>query len=417
MTYYRTASATSASLTTGADLLTGTNSLPQFVCEMALGNNPGDASYTWTDVSAYLRSFHISRGRQYELNAMQASTCDIVLKNLDRRFEPGYSSSPYYPNIRPMVPVRMSAVLNSNTYILFTGFVERFPQNRTGPSYAETQIQAVDGFELLTNATLPGATYPSELTGARIGRVLDAVSWSTSARSIATGQSTITSYSFLDTDNVVPLAHIQDVELSELGTFFITNDGRAKFQDRRSLGSTNQATFTDQPSVDTGDIGYSDIVVSYDKDYIYNSWSGTRSGGVTQTAINTASISQYFLRTQSRTPLLTADGDVLTQMEYLAALYAQPNLRVESITVIPGNSNAAWLQALSRDLTDRISVLEHPPGGGTTLVQDSYIQQIDLTVPTDPANTRLVYSLLPAATNNFWQASISAVGTDTRAGY
>lgn len=301
--------------------------------------------------------------------------------------------------------------------ILFTGYVERFPQNRTGPSYAETQIQAVDGFELLSNATLAGATYPSEVTGSRIGRVLDAVSWSSSARSIATGQSTIASYTFASTDMVVPLSHIQDVELSELGTFFITNDGRAKFQDRRSLGSTNSATFTDQPSVDTTAIGYADIVVSYDKDYIYNSWSGTRTGGTTQTVINSASITQYFLRSQSRTPLLTTDGDVQTQMQYLTATYAQPYLRVESITVTPGNNTNAWLQLLARDLTDRISVLEHPPGGGTTLVQDSYIQQIDLTVPTDPADTKLVYSLLPAGTNNFWQASVSKVGTDTRAGY
>lgn len=390
---------------------------PAFVCELAFGNNPGDATLTWTDVSTYLRSFSIMRGRQYELNAMQAGTCKIVLKNLDRRFEPGYASSPYYPNIRPMVPVRISAVFQSTTYRLFQGYVERFPQNRTGPTYAETQIDAVDGFELLTNAVLPAATYPSELSGTRIGRVLDAVSWSTTARSIAAGQSTMSSYTFADADMVVPLTHIQNVELSELGTFFITNDGRAKFQDRRSLGSTNIATFTDQPSVDTSAVRYSDIVVSFDKDYITNQWSGTRTGGVTQTVINSASITQYFLRAQSRTPLLTTDSEVSSQMQYLTSVTAQPVLRIASITLTPGDNANAWVQVLARDLTDRVTVNEHPPGPAGTLIQDSYIQQIDLTVPTDPANTRLIYTLSPAATNNFWQASVSKVGTDTRAGY
>ena len=61
---------------------------PSFVCELALGYNPGDSAPVYTDVSTYLRSFHITRGRQYELNQMQAGTCDITLN------EPGSQVRP-----------------------------------------------------------------------------------------------------------------------------------------------------------------------------------------------------------------------------------------------------------------------------------------------------------------------------------
>jgi len=391
---------------------------PVFVCEIGFGSNPGDASPSWTDVSAYLRGFSISRGRQYELNQSQAGTCNITLKNLDRRFDPTYTSSPYYPNIVPMVPVRISATFQSVTYRLFTGYVERFPQNRTGPTYAETVIQAVDGFELLTNAVLPGDTYPSELTGTRVGRTLDAASWSSSARNLATGQSTVAAYTFADADNIAPLPHLQAVADSELGAFYMSNDGRATFLDRHtSFGVASAATFSDQPATDAGSIGYSDMQTSYDKDLIYTDVRVVPSSGVYQEALDSALILKYFLRLLPRTVLLSTDADALSQAEYLLSLYKNPALRVAQITVTPGTSATAWVQALVRELSDRITTREHPPGGGDSIVLDSFIQQIDFSVGTDPAGAKVTWGLLPAAVQGFWRASYSQASVDTRAGY
>ena len=276
--------------------------------------------------------------------------------------------------------------------------MERFPQNRTGPTYAETQVQAVDGFELLTNSVLPGAIYPLELSGARVTRVLDAASWSSSARSISAGQSNIIAYTFGDIDFVDPLSHLQNVSTSELGQFFIDAAGNATFRDRLSgISPAPLGTFTDQPSVDTGDIGYADLKKSLDKDLIYNDWRGTRSGGsIVQEALDSISITKYAQRAQSRTPLLPTDAETLMQMQSLLNAYKEPTIRVSEITVTPGNSIAAWLQVLTRDLGDMITARAHPPGGGIPFVQDSLIQQIDFSVDKDPATTKVVYSLLQA---------------------
>ncbi len=391
--------------------------LPQFVCEIAFGNNPGDASPTWTNVSSDLRGFSISRGRQYELNQMEAGTATITLKNLLRNYDPLYASSPYYPNVVPLVPIRISAILSSTTYRLFTGFVERWPQQRQGPTYAEVQISAVDGFELLTNALLTASSYPQELSGTRIARVLDAVSWSSSARNIAAGQSQISAYTFASADNVQALQHLQDVEQSELGWFFCAGDGQATFFDRHTLiGSTSSGTFSDKPSVDAGSVGYADIVASLDKDLITNDWIGTRDGGVTQEAIDSSMVTKYFLRSQTRTPLLTTDTDVMGEMQYLLSLYKSPARRVQSITIKPGNDTTRWTHVLARVLGDRITIREHPPGGGSANVQDSLIQQINLSLTTDGAAAQCTWGLLPVNFQSLWilnDTTYSKLGTTT----
>ena len=83
-------------------------------------------------------------------------------------------------------------------------------------------------------------------------------------------------------------------------------------------------------------------------------------------------------------------------MQALLNAYKEPSMRVSQITVTPGNSTASWLQVLQRELLDKLTVREHPPGGGAPFVQDSLIQQIDFTVDKDPASTKVVYSLLQA---------------------
>lgn len=391
--------------------------VPTFVAEVAFGNNPGDASLAYTDLSSRLRLFNYTRGRQYELNRMSAGIGSKTLLNLDRALDPTNTSGVYYPNVVPVVPTRLSGKIAGSTYPIFTSFVQRWPQQRTGPTFAEVPLDLIDGFELLANAVLPGAVYPSELTGARVARVLNAVGWSSSARSIGTGQSTLAAYTFATSDGIKALDHLLNVADDEVGLFFIGNDGRAVFIDRHtSLATTSQATFSDK-SNDGGAITYTDIVATVDKDLIFNDWVGTRSGGSMQEAINSDSILRYGRRTQVRTSMLTTDPAVLQQMQYLLSQYQWPVYRIQSITIAPGSSTAAWQQVFSRDIGDRITVRSHPPGGGAPIIQDSFIQQIRLDVGRHAASGRCTWQLLPVSVLGYWFASYSQVGFDTRAGY
>lgn len=85
------------------------------------------AGFVWTDISAYVRNMSYRRGRQHELDVIEAGTCRVTLDNRDRRFEPEYASGAYYPFILPMRRLRVTATFSSVDYGRFYGFVERWP--------------------------------------------------------------------------------------------------------------------------------------------------------------------------------------------------------------------------------------------------------------------------------------------------
>ncbi len=80
------------------------------ILKVAFGNVPTDASYTYTDLTPWLRdqSYNVKRGRQNELQKFDAGTASFFLKNNDRRFEPEYVGGAYYPNIDLEKPLQYS---------------------------------------------------------------------------------------------------------------------------------------------------------------------------------------------------------------------------------------------------------------------------------------------------------------------
>lgn len=122
---------------------------PTFHIEAAFGSRPGDSSYAWTDISERVRSFSYDRGRNYELDRIDAGQGKAVLRDEDRALDPNYGSSPYYPNVVPLVPIRAYAVLDATTYYQFQHYVETWERRRYGQNYAEREIETVDGFEIL----------------------------------------------------------------------------------------------------------------------------------------------------------------------------------------------------------------------------------------------------------------------------
>jgi len=65
--------------------------------------------FQWTDVTSYVRGISINRGRSDETANFEAGTAQIVLDNRDRRFDPFYTSGPYYGNLKPRRNIRVQA--------------------------------------------------------------------------------------------------------------------------------------------------------------------------------------------------------------------------------------------------------------------------------------------------------------------
>jgi hypothetical protein len=272
------------------------------------------------------------------------------------------------------------------------------------------------------------------LSGALINNILSDAMWPTSLTNIGPGQSLIDSTGsggtgFATTDTTKAMSYIQQVVGAggENGLFFVDGKGRATFYDRHAqFGppfNTSQATFTDVLTT-PGEFLYTDIKPTSDIVLVYDDWIGQRALGSIQEAIDSVSISNYGRRTQTITSLLTTDVETLQSMEYSLSIYKNPLQRVNAITLKPGNNKELWQQCLSREIGDRITIKEHPPGTGGGLltgpgtltgggvltsapsgqadIRDYTIQGIDATYTMGPVGSAIyTWSLFPASQGGF----------------
>ena len=64
-------------------------SIPKVTVEVAFDGGPFSANYAWTDISDYVEGFQVRRGRNNELDRIEAGTLSLTLDNSDGRFTPG----------------------------------------------------------------------------------------------------------------------------------------------------------------------------------------------------------------------------------------------------------------------------------------------------------------------------------------
>lgn len=122
--------------------------------ELGFGFGPLEviADNDWTDVTDLWRQISTTRGRSYELDRMQAGIATVVLDNRSGNFHPHNTAGDYYPDVRPMVPIRIVASRGGNDYPLFRGFVERWQPSFPGTVDSVVTLQCVDLFKLLNLA-------------------------------------------------------------------------------------------------------------------------------------------------------------------------------------------------------------------------------------------------------------------------
>lgn len=480
--------------------------VPVFHLEAAFGSYPGDASYSWTDISTRGISTTYSRGRSYELDQAQAGQGQTVLNDQDRAFDSNYSSSPYYPDVIPMVPLRGYAVIAATTYYQFQHYVTSWTRQRMGPNWAKRTIRSVDGFELLqkplqpvkaTGTTALGSnrditytavdagldgnritvrylntkpfsvgvsshalivytgasgvtanqiisaiqahteafrlvtpalavgsdgtgtvtsmaemrlsggaprSFAAGLSGTQITSALDAVGWPSALRVLAAGKRTIRARTFQPGDSVACLDYLQQVAGAggEEGFLFIDGQGRVIFLDSWSQYqtpyTTSQVTFTDTVG---GGVVYQELTPSYDKELIVNEWTGTRTGGKTMIVTDLVSQAKYLRRPKEISSVLGDNDQLIGVLQMRLAKYKDPLDRVESIKVMPGSDTTAWQACLAREPGDRVTVVQHPPGGGTDS-REYFVQQIQADIDyASPVKSAFTFRLWPADVGNW----------------
>jgi hypothetical protein len=148
--------AVSVAVAAGAPLPVNSNTAwPVIQCQAAFGATPGDPSayWTWTDITPRFLGIKGQRGRQFELDQLVASDVTISLDNVDGALNPFNSSSPFYPNVKLMTPIRLLATWQGRTYQVFSGFYQYLPQTYDFQR-GMVEAQATDSFAKLPQVFL-----------------------------------------------------------------------------------------------------------------------------------------------------------------------------------------------------------------------------------------------------------------------
>ena len=129
---------------TGTELTVGNDLTP--IVEWSPTTGPGD-SPVWVDITEYVRSGSIDRGRQSEFDRTSAGKLRLSLLNMDRNFDPEYNSNATV-NKRIRVSCTDGAAVG-NLIRLFDGWIDAMPQSYVPPNLATVELEATDGFKLL----------------------------------------------------------------------------------------------------------------------------------------------------------------------------------------------------------------------------------------------------------------------------
>ena len=360
-----------------------------------LGTNIlADAAAVIVDVSNQVNYIQTNRGRNALADQFQTGTLTLRIVDQNGDFNPTNSAGPYYTLLTPMKKVQITATYGANTYSIFSGFITSYvnTQPKDATEVAYTTISAIDAFRLLQNAqisTVTGAT-AGDLSGTRVGQILDQISWPATMRDIDAGLTTLQA----DPGTArTSLAAIQTVTDSEYGAFYVSTNGEFVFQDRSVTAGSIGGTVTTFNDDGTG-IPYANANWKLDDTLIFNSAQVSRSGGTPQTAINQDSIDKYFIHSYNLQDLLMqSDAVALDYAQAYVASRAETEVRCDGIELdlYTSNYNSGILAALELDFFDPIQVITTQPGGSTL---DQTLQIFGVSNTITPNSFKVFFTTL-----------------------
>lgn len=312
-----------------------------------------------------------------------------------------------------MRPVRITASWNGTVYPIYYGYVDAFAPDYAPGKYSDAwcTVTATDVTKIFQNVPSSG-TAPSELTGARINRILDNASWPSALRTIATGDVVLQATTLSST----VASDIQSSVDSEYGRWYVDAAGKIVFENRssRSAAQTPVATWTDS---NTAGLLYSDISRSIDDDLIRNQITIQNIGGTAQTLSDATSITQYQARSFSATNLLlTSDSDAY-QLANIILYYGKQlaGARFDQVNFQPitgiaaGAAGDLWPEVLGRAISDRVSVVVTPPYV-SPMTMGAFVEGVSHTISTEPASWITSFHASRSAPTKFIQFNDATFG-------
>jgi hypothetical protein len=351
----------------------------------------GTSASEIVDVSQYVIKTGIRRAYNRTSDSFTAGTASVRLIDETGLFNPANTLSPLYGKILPMRKIRFIGTFGGQEYALGSMYVQSWKYSSpTGFDPAFVDLNCVDGFQLLNLASISTVTggIAGQTTAERITSILDAAEWPGGMRSISTTADTTVQ---ADTGSIrTALSACQTVEATDLGAFYINQQGYATFRSREDIITASGGT----PTVfsDTGlpgTITYQKVAFDLSDFGLINSCTVTRTGGTPQTVNNVDSIDTFFKHSRNRSSIAQTDTDALNQALMIVASRQEvgADLRLESLTLdaYDGASPDRVTAALELDVYDPITVIQVLQGGNVE--SDTVITGVAYDITPNSFNT------------------------------
>ena len=328
-----------------------------------------DVANDTLDVSQYVLRASIRRAYNRTSDSFTAGNAALRLIDETGLFNPANTSGSLYGKILPMRKIRFVGSYAGIEYALGSMYIQSWKyQSPTGFDPAYVDLNCVDGFQLLNLnliSTVTGGT-AGQTTAQRITSLLDAGDWPGGMRSIST---TATTTVQADTGaNRTLLAACQTVEATDLGAFYMNQQGYATFLSRADIISLSGGTptiFSDTGAI--GSIKYQKVSFDLSDFGLINKATVTRTGGAAQTVNATDSQDIYFTHAVNRSIIAQTDTQALDQALMIIASRQEvgADLRMEALTVdaTDGTDAPRVTAALNLDVFSPITVIQTMQGG------------------------------------------------------
>lgn len=285
------------------------------------------------DVSDQVGKISIKTGYNLLQDQFEAGQAKVRIYDQNGDWNPDNLSSPYAGKLIPNRKIRISALYGASTYYLFSGYISSY--NYSYPKDQElgyVEIQATDAFRLfnLSNVSSVSGTSGGQTTGARIGNILDEISFPEAMRTLDAGDSTVQA----DPGTArTALQALKNCEFSEQGAFYMSVEGQAVFKSRSNLQKMAGGTQTYFSNAGDG-IGYFNITTALDDKLVINEANITAIGGTMQSASDAASIAAYFPHSMNQANLVVqSDAEALNIAKAYVATRKDTTLRIDNLTL------------------------------------------------------------------------------------
>lgn len=358
---------------------------------------------TPVDVSEYVQSVQIRRGRSRETEYVDAGRCTVVLDNRRRLFDPanqapgfafnqpdvlfddtqwtfndfGYGS-PYAPSLVP----RKAVTVDVGGRLLFTGQIEDYDVEDRIDGNNTARVVSSDAFSLLTGRVVSASPDSASVSvGTRINDILNdpLVEWPQSRRSVDAGVNTVGGNPVAENANA--LRYLQEVAGSDPGIVFVNRRGQVAFRDRLSLQRPSGIVFTDSGS---GGIPFQAISREVGTEQLFTRIQlGFFSGSAQQTiqADNPDSQEKYGIEVLNYPTFLSASPQAEELVEYLARRLSEPTARIDGLTVTVNIlSLDDQVRMFRLELGDLVRVRYTPGGWGLPIEQVSVVESIEHSI-------------------------------------